>query len=90
MKYTHILKDLIDNFYITTYPKDFTLESNTFGYDKVIEGDAQIVCGRGRVLKDEWLNPDFYKFGPNHIQTDKTFHRKDVVDFLKGYKRLNT
>ena len=90
MKYTHILKDLIDNFYITTYPKDFTLESNTFGYDKVIEGDAQVVCGRGRVLKDEWLNLDFYKFGPNHIQTDKTFHRKDVVDFLKGYKRLNT
>ena len=90
MKYIDILKDLIDNFYITTYPKDFTLESNTFGYDKVIEGDAQIVCGRGRVLKDEWLNPDFYKFGPNHIQTDKTFHRKDVVDFLKGYKRLNT
>ncbi len=57
MKYIHILKDLIDNFYITTYPKDFILESNTFGYDKVIEGDAQVVCGRGRVLKDEWLNP---------------------------------
>ena len=90
MKYIHILKDLIDNFYITTYPKDFTLESNTFGYDKVIEGDAQVVCGRGRVLKDEWLNPNFYHFGRNDMQIDKTFHRKDVVDFLKNYKRLNT
>ena len=90
MKYIDILKDLIDNFYITTYPKDFTLESNTFGYDKVIEGDAQVVCGRGRVLKDEWLNPDFYYFGRNDMQIDKTFHRKDVVDFLKNYKRLNT
>ena len=79
MKYIHILKDLIDNFYVTTYSRDFTLKSNTYGYDKVIDGDAKIVCGRGRVLKDEWLNPDFYKFGPNHIQTDKTFHKKDVV-----------
>ena len=90
MNYINILKDIIDNFYVTTYMRDFRLERNTIGYDKVIEGDAKIICGRGRVLKDEWLNPDFYKFGPNHIQTDKTFHRKDVVDFLKNYKRLNT
>ena len=90
MNYINILKDIIDNFYVTTYMRDFRLERNTIGYDKVIEGDAKIICGRGRVLKDEWLNPDFYKFGPNHIQTDKTFHREDVVDFLRSYKRLNT
>ena len=90
MNYINILKDIIDNFYVTTYMRDFRLERNTTGYDKVIEGDAQVVCGRGRVLKDEWLNPDFYKFGPNHIQTDKIFHRKDVADFLRSYKRLNT
>ena len=77
MNYINILKDIIDNFYVTTFPRDFTLNS-TF------------VCGRGRVLKDEWLNPDFYKFGGVHMNSDKTFHRKDVVDFLKNYKRLNT
>ena len=87
MKYIHILKDLIDNFYITTYPKDFTLESNTFGYDKVIEGDAQVVCGRGRVLKDEWLNSEFYHFGRNDMQIDKTLILVlvNIFNMLYGY-----
>ena len=89
MNYINILKDIIDNFYVTTYMRDFRLERNTIGYDKVIEGDAKIICGRGRVLKDEWLNPDFYKFGPNHIQTDKTFHREDVVDFLRSNSKAS-
>ena len=77
MNYINILKDIIDNFYVTTFTKDFILNS-TF------------VCGRGRVLKDEWLNPDFYNFGGKHMNIDKTFHRKDVVDFLRSYKRIDT
>ena len=77
MNYIDILKDIIDNFYVTTFPRDFTLKS-------------KFVCGRGRVLKDEWLNPDFYNFGGSHMNTDKTFHRKDVVDFLRSYKKLTT
>ena len=77
MNYIDILKDIIDNFYVTTFTRDFTLKS-------------KFVCGRGRVLKDEWLNPDFYNFGGSHMNTDKTFHRKDVVDFLRSYKKLTT
>ena len=77
MNYINILKDIIDNFYVTTFTRDFTLKS-------------KFVCGRGRVLKDEWLNRGFYNFGGSHMHTDKTFHRKDVVDFLRSYKRMDT
>ena len=77
MNYIDILKDIIDNFYVTTFTRDFTLKS-------------KFICGRGRVLKDEWLNPDFYNFGGKHMHTNKTFHRKDVVDFLRSYKRMDT
>jgi len=90
VNYINILKDIIDNYYVTTYSRDFKLEPNTFGYDKVIENDSMNICNRGRVLRDEWLNPNFYKFGSKYIQSDETFHRKDVVDFLRSYKKLNT
>ena len=89
MNYIDLLKDFIDNFYFTTYPRDFKLKTDTQGYDKVIEGESLDICNRGRVIQEEWLRGDFYKFGNKHIMTDKVFHRKDAVDFLRSYKRRN-
>ena len=89
MNYIDLLKDFIDNFYFTTYPRDFKLKTDTQGYDKVIEGESLDICNRGRVIQEEWLRGDFYKFGNKHIMTDEIFHRKDAVDFLRSYKRRN-
>ena len=88
--YVKKVKSLIDNYYLTTFPVDFKLESNTYGYDGYIEGDSQFVCGRSVYLKDELLNPNFYKVGNKHIKTNKTFHNKELVDFLKTYKRIES
>ena len=88
--YVKKVKSLIDNYYLTTFPTDFRLESGTYGYDDYIEGDSLFVCGRCDYLRNELLNPDFYKVGNKHIKTNDTFHNKELVDFLKTYKRIES
>ena len=88
--YIKKVKSLIDNYYLTTFPVDFKLESGTYGYDDYIEGDSLFVCGRCNHLRNELLNPDFYKVGNKHIKTNDTFHNKELVDFLKTYKRIES